>query len=621
MKFRILSLVVLMTLLTSVVSLAAQDSGSTFPVTIEHKYGSTTITEPPQRIVSLGFTEQDPMFALGVQPVAIRYWYGDENNAVFPWAEEAANGAQPEVLNMPYGALNYEAILALEPDLISDVDSGITEDEYANLSQIAPTLAQYGDYVDFGMPWQETTRLIGMALGKSDEAETVVAALESRLETVREENPEFQGKSTIVAYNTGSGYGFYTGQDSRGRFFTDLGFVIPDDLNEIAGESFYAQVSNERVDLLDRDLIVFLALQFHEEGSEVARAEIESDPLLSHLGAVQDGRVLYVSDEFDNALQFSTVLSLNFLLDGLVPEIADVLGSSMDMVCDGGFRGVANAVGEVVCVPENPQRIVALSEVDVDALLALGVEPIAVTNGRGQAAPPRFLVEHLSNDVVSTGTFFQPNLEIILEQEPDLILFGGFGDPDVLAQLNAIAPVYNAATFAEPWQVHLVRTGEALNMQADAEALIADYDSRISSLRDSVGASAGGEFVVARWAAEGPQIMAPGTISSNILMEIGLTSPSEIPELEEGHRHTPPLSLETLDLIDVDWAFVGTLQAVGDAVDALDEALDSPLFQALDIVQNERLIVVDGSIWTSVGGYIGAMTILDDIEAAMLEEG
>ena len=112
-KIRTLVPMTLILMLMMVSPIAAQD---VFPVTIEHKFGSTTITEQPQRVVSIGYTEQDFLLALSVQPVAVRYWYGDENDAIFPWADNYVEGDQPIVLNMPYGSLNYEAILELEPD-------------------------------------------------------------------------------------------------------------------------------------------------------------------------------------------------------------------------------------------------------------------------------------------------------------------------------------------------------------------------------------------------------------------------------------------------------------------------------------------------------------------------
>jgi iron complex transport system substrate-binding protein len=302
-----------------------ETSNAIFPVTVEHKFGSTIITEAPQRVVAIGFSDQDPLLALGVVPVAVRYWYGDETDAIFPWGDELAGNTQPLVLNMPFGSLNYEAILALQPDLISAVYSGITEEEYESLSQIAPTIAQSAEYTDFGMPWQETTRLIGTALGKANEAETLVNETEARLISASATYPEFAGKSVAVvyAYQAGS-YGYYTAQDPRGRFFTDLGFVIPEELIEIAGDSYYADLSPERIDLLDRDLIVVVGLQFVEGGRE----EIESDPLMSQLKAVQEGRILYVPNDVDDALQFNTILSLPYLIQGLLPELQAVVGQT-----------------------------------------------------------------------------------------------------------------------------------------------------------------------------------------------------------------------------------------------------------------------------------------------------
>lgn len=86
---------------------------------------------------------------------------------------------------MPFGELDIERIAALEPDLISGVYSGITEDEYVRLSEIAPTITQTGGYVDFGMPWQEMTsgRVVPIG-GDADDAlqSSTVLSLPSMLD-------------------------------------------------------------------------------------------------------------------------------------------------------------------------------------------------------------------------------------------------------------------------------------------------------------------------------------------------------------------------------------------------------------------------------------------------------
>ncbi|MBX3063689.1 MAG: iron-siderophore ABC transporter substrate-binding protein [Anaerolineae bacterium] len=326
MKYRattLLMLVVILLLGSAPLKPVAAQGSDAFPVTIEHQFGSTTINEAPKRVVAIGYTEQDFLLAVGVTPVAVRYWYGDENNAIFPWAEDKVEGAAPIVLNMPYGNLNYEAILALQPDLISAVTSGITEDEYKLLSAIAPTITQTSDYINFGMPWQEVMKMIGAAVGKSDEAETIVTDVEKLFADARAENPAFAGKTVAVSYYYADTYGFYTSQDSRGRFFTDLGFVIPQELIDVAGESFYADLSAERVDLLDQDLIAIMNLQFIEGGREA----LEAQPLFSKLQAVQAGRVVYLDEQAENAVGFSSPLSLPYALNAVLPQLQAIFGT------------------------------------------------------------------------------------------------------------------------------------------------------------------------------------------------------------------------------------------------------------------------------------------------------
>ena len=118
----------------------ADDEGGTFPATVTHKYGETVVPEEPQRVVSVGVTEQDILLDLGVIPVGVTEWYGKQPDATWPWAHDLLEGAEPEVLNATDG-LEFEKIAALEPDLIVGTNAGITKKDYALLSQIAPTVA------------------------------------------------------------------------------------------------------------------------------------------------------------------------------------------------------------------------------------------------------------------------------------------------------------------------------------------------------------------------------------------------------------------------------------------------------------------------------------------------
>ena len=78
-------------------------TGGGGPVTITHAFGETTISEPPKRVVSAGFTGQDDLLALGVVPVAVTNWFGDQPFGVWPWAQPKLGNAKPVVLNLDNG--------------------------------------------------------------------------------------------------------------------------------------------------------------------------------------------------------------------------------------------------------------------------------------------------------------------------------------------------------------------------------------------------------------------------------------------------------------------------------------------------------------------------------------
>lgn len=299
----------------------ATDVASVFPVTIEHKYGSTVIPEEPQRVLSLGFSEHDAILALGVEPIAVRYWFGDETDVIFPWAEEEAGDAAPEILNMAFGELNIERIAALNPDLILGIYSGITEEEYERLSQVAPTVTQSGEYVDFGEPWQEMTTTIGRAVGREARATELVAEVEASMAAAREAHPEWDGLDVAVATYASTDLGFFASEDPRSRFFRSLGFEVPDELDEIAAGAFFGTVSHERADLLDRDILVWDQMAYVEGG----RQTIETDPIVGGLPAMEDGRVVYLEGDLENAFAFNSVLSLPYVLDNVVPLLEEAV--------------------------------------------------------------------------------------------------------------------------------------------------------------------------------------------------------------------------------------------------------------------------------------------------------
>jgi iron complex transport system substrate-binding protein len=306
----------------------AQDTGEAgFPVTIEHKYGSTTLTQEPQRVVTVGLTDHDAVLALGVVPVATTEWFGMRPGAVFPWAEKALGDAEPPQVLTQTDGIEFEKIAALRPDVILAQYAGLTQDDYDKLARIAPTVAQLSEYGDYTIPWQELTRRIGQALGRANQAERLVSDVEERFARVREEHPEFVGATAVAAYDFGDGMvGVYGPKDPRARILAALGFETPAQIAELTREEYYAEIGGEQIELLDADLLLMIVYTTPEQ------ALVASNPLYQGLDLAREGRdIALVSRETDilsedgvlvGAYSFSSVLSLPYLLDRLVPMLS-----------------------------------------------------------------------------------------------------------------------------------------------------------------------------------------------------------------------------------------------------------------------------------------------------------
>ena len=164
---------------------------SVFPVTITHALGETVIDSAPERVVTIGWGNLDIPLALGTAPVGVsKATYGaTDENGLFYWTNEAfaALGVEsPNVFDDTDG-LDFEAINNAEPDLILAVYSGISEEEYAQLSEIAPTVAYTKEA--WATTWQDLTIDNGRALGKEAEANALVDEITTLIAEKRTEHP------------------------------------------------------------------------------------------------------------------------------------------------------------------------------------------------------------------------------------------------------------------------------------------------------------------------------------------------------------------------------------------------------------------------------------------------
>ena len=92
------------------------------------------IPAAPERVATLDYNGADNLLALGVQPVMVRYWFGDYPRAVWPWADALLEGT-PEILGTE---INYEQVAPT--DLILALFR-ITAYDYAQTGGNRPVVA------------------------------------------------------------------------------------------------------------------------------------------------------------------------------------------------------------------------------------------------------------------------------------------------------------------------------------------------------------------------------------------------------------------------------------------------------------------------------------------------
>jgi iron complex transport system substrate-binding protein len=291
-------------------------SSGAFPVTLEHAFGETTIEEEPTRVVTWGWGSADDAIALGVVPVAIPFQaYGGDDNGVLPWIAEALEEQGEDVPTVLSDSTEppYEEIAEAAPDVILAGYSGITEEQYELLSDIAPVVA-YPDE-PWSTDWRDLIEQTGTALGKSEEADTLLADIDAAIAEKAQAHPEFEGKSVALTSDSGGVFYVYTDADPRVTFATELGFTSAPSVAELAnGESdFFYTLSYEQLDQLTSDVIVNFAATDEESNAFLTAGYAQVMP------QVQAGAVASpVGADFVASVSPPTGLSLTWGIDDYV---------------------------------------------------------------------------------------------------------------------------------------------------------------------------------------------------------------------------------------------------------------------------------------------------------------
>jgi iron complex transport system substrate-binding protein len=283
---------------------AATDAAATTRV-VEHLLGTATVPAEPQRVVTLEAESLDPVLALGVTPVGTGTF---ADRIPIPGYLNAPEGME----EVGAGEPDLERVAALEPDLIIGMNWAV-EPVQSELEQIAPTVALDGNASN----WKSNLAIVGEALGRTDEADALLADYEARAAELAETLGDRLDETvvSVVRFREDEVL-LYVRSSFSGIVLDDVGLPRPES-QDVAGEETSIPVSAEQIPQMDGDVIFIFTLG---ETGQAQFDAFEANPLWERLGAVQSGRVHEVSLEYWNG---PNILAANALLDDLTRHLVE----------------------------------------------------------------------------------------------------------------------------------------------------------------------------------------------------------------------------------------------------------------------------------------------------------
>ena len=305
-----------------------QNTSGEYPIKIQHAYGETVIESEPKNIATISWGNHDVPLALGVVPVGVskaNYGKSDENG-LLPWTAQKYKelGVEKPVVYDDIDGLDYEAISDSNPDVILAAYSGITQEEYDLLSQIAPVVAYPKNA--WQTLWREQITMDATAMGKKAEGEKLVKDLDALIKEKTANYTDLKGKTAVFCYFNPADLGkfyIYLPTDPRAAYLTDLGLSFPESISKLGADSFSIEISAENIDVLkDADILVAY-------GNDDLLKALQSDALLGTVPAVKNGAVALIED--GSVLSASCTPSA-LSIPATIDEYLEILGAAASKV-------------------------------------------------------------------------------------------------------------------------------------------------------------------------------------------------------------------------------------------------------------------------------------------------
>lgn len=260
-----------------------------------------------------------------------------------------------------------------------------------------------------------------------------------------------------------------------------------------------------------------------------------------------------------------------------------------------------DSLGHEVVLERQPERVVSVFHAMYpDYLYVFGVSPVGVASADTLLNQWAAYRDYTSNQsIVDVGSPTAPNLEKILELEPDLILAAPLHE-DIYAELSKIAPtvVLDYNQINSDWKYGVAEFSKLLGKEAEADTAIAKVETAISDAAKKLQDFRSKEETVIFISINDKTIWPYSVSQLQVVYDeksgLGLTAPEAYPVVT---NRSDPISLETLAECNPDHIFLLTDYGDETAKQRLEELNQNSVWTSISAIQNGTIYQTDRSIF------------------------
>lgn len=268
-------------------------------------------------------------------------------------------------------------------------------------------------------------------------------------------------------------------------------------------------------------------------------------------------------------------------------------------------KTVSHELGSTT-IPAQPKRVVVLEFSFVQALDALGEQPVGIADDNKPQNIEQLLGKPM--DYVSVGTRLEPNLELISALHPDLIIADERRHSAIYSQLSRIAPTIVLNSWDGNYQdiKHAVATiADALGEKVHGEQVLQQHQADIQAIADNIPADANDTFLLAVATTDAWSLHTSSSFSGSVFDTIGVQS-----AIQSEHPIESGVGLERLLDINPDVLLVATDPG---RPTIFDQMKNSAAWQNISAVKQGRVYQVNRNQYARFRGLATAKLIASDV--------